>query len=102
MGDAGTVRPQAPGAAPEGHHWEAVPDTSLRWRVSAGTAPAVSRRCRYGRPSCKRPAVAEIDRGSYRNGSRVPSWWAYCERHLYGRWIEDGVVMGWRLAEDGQ
>jgi hypothetical protein len=96
-------RPPMPEQAPDGYHWEAVPDTSLRWRVIEGLAPIVSRRCRYGRPSCKRPAVAELNRGSYHilTGRRIDSWWAYCEHHLYGSWIEDGAVVGWVLREDG-
>lgn len=32
---------------------------------------------------------------------RGQTWWAYCERHLYGRWIEDGKVVGWVLRQDG-
>ena len=31
-------------------------------------------------------------RGTYRT-----QWWAYCERHSFGRWIEDGKVMHWIL-----
>jgi hypothetical protein len=96
-------RPPAPEQAPDGCHWEAVPAAGLRWRVIEGLSPIVSRRCRFGRPSCKRPAVAEVNRGSHhiRTGRRIDSWWAYCEHHLYGKWIEDGVVVGWVLREDG-
>jgi hypothetical protein len=90
-------RPPAPDEAPGGYHWEVVPDASLRWRVIEGLSPIVSRRCRAGatrgKPACGRPAVAELGRGR--------SWWAYCGRHLYGKWIEDGVVVGWVLREDG-
>lgn len=27
----------------------------------------------------------------------TPRWWLYCERHMFGRWIEDGQVMEWSL-----
>jgi hypothetical protein len=51
-----------------------------------------SKRCRMlveGR-GCARPAVAALAR---RNG-----WWCYCENHLYGRRIIDGIVET-RVAE---
>ena len=44
--------------------------------------------CRYivgpGRKICRRPAVAELQRGFQS--------WAYCADHLYGRRIRDGIV----------
>jgi hypothetical protein len=95
--------PPVPEQAPDGYHWEAVPDTALRWRVIEGMAPIVSKRCRFGRPSCKGPAVAELNRGAtVRRGEYIrDNWWAYCERHLYGRWIEGGEVMTWVARQDG-
>lgn len=68
------------------------------WRVVGG------KRCRSGagpgRPACGRPSVAELKRGRVPWGTTTPpnpSWWAYCEDHMYGRWIEDGRVLEFRL-----
>jgi len=52
------------------------------------------------RPHCRRPAVAELNRGLNRNGRSFDSWWAYCERHLYGRRIVDGKILSLRLLPD--
>ena len=43
-------------------------------------------------------AVAECGRP----WGQVPPtcWWAYCARHLYGRWIEHDTIMGWVLRAD--
>jgi hypothetical protein len=78
-----------------GHGWAEIPDgfevvtePDPGWRLVAG------KRCRYGRPSCKRPSVAEMRRGYVSE-----QWWAYCGRHLFGRWIENGQVMRWILRE---
>jgi hypothetical protein len=78
-----------------GYHYEASPEQhGLRWRLASG------RKCRAGagggHNACGRPCVAELRRAAIR-----VAWWAYCEQHLYGRWIEDGQVMHWQLAEDG-
>ena len=81
-----------------GYHYEASaePERTLEWRLASGKP------CRSGRPSCKRPCVAELNRGVHFPGRvRRDRWWAYCERHLYGRWIEDGQIMHWVLVEDG-
>lgn len=73
--------------------WQAAPDAD--WRVwLPGDAP---RLCRFGSPFagfCRRPAVAFLRRG--RRGRE----WAYCERHMYGRWIEDGRVLNWTVKPD--
>lgn len=29
-------------------------------------------------------------------GRRMP--YTYCERHMYGRWLEDGQVLNWRVV----
>lgn len=90
--------PEPPFTAPEMFGWEAKP--SREWR----TLPAETRkRCRrrlIGRVAadgsyrtCQEPAVAELDRGR-----RRPMWWAYCADHMYGRWIEEGVVVQWSLT----
>jgi hypothetical protein len=105
-------RPAEPDQAPDGFHWEVVPDTSLRWRViEDGDSPVAPRRCRMssgrGKSACGRDAVAELNRGIrvrrplVLGGTRqADSWWAYCGRHLYGRWIEGGTVMHWVLREN--
>ncbi len=66
------------------NEWWAVP------AVGAG-------RCRWmeGRHACGAKPVASLERGYTRR-----SWWDYCERHLYGGWIEDGRVMFWRMVAD--
>lgn len=91
-------RPDPTMAAPEGFHWE--PSIAHDgWRV---LPPGKEKRCRYSvgprHTSCKQPAVAELNRG---HGGK-PRWWAYCgdSQHLFGRWIEDGQVMQWKLVED--
>lgn len=63
------------------------------------------RRCRWllNRRACGKPSVAKMNRGktSYTGGSvgkTSEAWWHYCADHLYGRWIEDGRLMHWRLV----
>ena len=41
-------------------------------------------------PKCPSTAVAELRRRHVTHGFQ---WWAYCTGHLYGRKIENGVVM---------
>jgi hypothetical protein len=91
MTDTMTERRQAShdawGDIPEGYELVAVRDAG--WRFEPG------RRCRRMGPgyvSCGKPSVAAIRRGISR-----PQWWAYCADHLYGHWVEDGVVMHWIL-----
>jgi hypothetical protein len=87
-------RPVPDREVPEGYELVAVPEDSLRggleWRLATGM------RCRMltAGHCCKRPSVAEIDRGRTR-----PQWWAYCESHMFGRWVENGQVMTWILRE---
>ena len=79
--------------APEGHEWTWAP-AGDDWKL---TAPEESRPCRWGagyhKPACGRPSVAALRRGFTR-----PSWWHYCEEHLYGRIIVDGQILGMRLV----
>jgi len=84
----GMPRPEPWGEAPPGFHFEVAPREG--WLVPAIGAGG----CRFGRPSCKRPPVASLLRGIR------PAPWDYCERHLYGGWIEDGRVVSWRLVRD--
>lgn len=61
-----------------------------------------------GRTRCPNPAVAALMRPTYRyldpmdlsGRRRVP--WRYCGAHLYGRWVEDGTVMGWVVRRVGE
>jgi hypothetical protein len=73
---------------PDGYELVAVPDEDrvTGWRIDPG------RKCR--RRGCGKPSVASRVRG-FKQKQR----WAYCESHMYGRWIEDGQVMHWILQE---
>jgi hypothetical protein len=85
------VRPDPPRYDGQGFHYEAFEETR-GW-----TCPPIGAgRCRWmtGRRACQRPAVATLMRGL------KPRAWDYCEDHLYGRWIEAGKVMSWRLVKD--
>ncbi len=73
--------------------WEPVKDDngySGNWRVVTGPECDL-RRCRwgagFGKRSCRRPSVAKMNRGRERE-----QWWHYCEDHLYGRIVVDGVI----------
>jgi len=91
MRDAAT-RPEPGRAAPAGFHFEAAAEDNLEWRVP----PIGAGRCRYtvgpGHRVCGKPPMATLMRG------RFP--YDYCGEHLYGRWLEDGRVMHWRLVPD--
>jgi hypothetical protein len=93
------IRPAVWAPPLEGFHYEATAEDSLHWRI-ATDAEHDARRCRWGAggggPGCGRAPVAALNRG-WRDRD---AWWFYCEEHLYGRWIEDGQVMHWRLVAD--
>lgn len=57
-------------------------------------------RCR-GAKGCRNPVVAILDRFQHRwqTGEKRIIPYRYCADHLYGRWIEDDMVMEWGLAE---
>jgi hypothetical protein len=82
-------------APPNGWHWE--------WaKAHDGWRPdGEGKRCRFtvgpNRQSCKRPAVATLDRG---HGPMAPNRWAYCEQHLYGRHLHDGALWECHLKPD--
>ena len=83
--------PWAPPAA--GFHFEVVP-AGDDWI----TPPLGTSSCRFtsGHPlvTCGEPAVATLLRG------RTKQAWNYCAEHLYGRWVEDGRVVAWRMVPD--
>lgn len=89
-------RPAPWSLPPDGFHWEVVEQTD--WI----SPPVGAGRCRFmeGRKMCGDPADATLMRRHHSKfGTRqVP--WDYCARHLYGRWMENGKVLGWRLVED--
>lgn len=99
------TRPAPVLLAPPGYHHQPAPESSNRWRP---LPPEPAKRCRYlggtPRAQCPNTAVAETDRGRHsanQHGTYRGNWWAYCLEHLYGRWIENGRVMYWRLIADG-
>ncbi len=77
---------------PEGHEVVAVP-AGEDWRLVTG------KRCRsgagYHHRACGQPSVAELNRSTIAR----PRWFAYCGKHLYGRWIENGQIMHWILRK---
>jgi len=93
----------------DGYEYVAVVQPADEWRVyRTVTSGGVYRgkRCRQvsgqpGRRACGRPAVAELLRPIGHKPGDSGTWWAYCEQHLYGRWVEDGSVMGWRQQPIG-
>lgn len=92
------TRPDPPTYGYAGHRWEVRPD-ELGWTTDA--AVVAGRRCRFGsrwRGYCGRPAVAALDRARAGLGRRL--WYGYCGDHLYGRWIENDVVVSWRLVPE--
>jgi hypothetical protein len=81
-----------PAEIPPGMHFEIVPDD--RWQIGA------TGKCRM--PKCGKWGVARLNRRARSACGAVDRWWNYCQDHLYGRWIEDGRVVHWRLVEDGE
>jgi hypothetical protein len=91
--------------APEGYHFEARPDSGVAgdWRLPDDTQR--DKRCRagagYHHKACGAPVAALLVRRAvgFRIATRIVPW-AYCEDHMYGRWIEDGEIMSWVLVKD--
>lgn len=89
------TRPPNPYTTRPGETWDARIDHE--WRVLPSDS---TKRCRAGgNKPCGRPAVAELNRGRRPWTQDRDNWWAYCEQHLYSRWIEDGQVMEWWSGE---
>jgi hypothetical protein len=76
-----------------GYEWYAAVDED--WRLLPDDT---SKHCRYWQGHRDHPVLAdaEFQRHRWMAGGRTPVWWAYCADHLYGRWIEDGLVWSWR------
>lgn len=97
------TRPQPSTEAHEGFHWEAV-ELGPEWRVATREEVDV-RGCRHStRRKCPNPVAVALNRGwgRYSRAERKTrdAWWFYCAAHAYGRWVEDGKVMGWRAVKD--
>lgn len=75
--------------APEGYRWEWLPEDDS-WRIGGN-----GRKCRM--MGCRKQAVAMLRRKSSRNVEGI--WWPYCTDHLYGRKIENGVILSERLVK---
>lgn len=84
-------RPDPQREVPDGFELVAEPDPD--WRLVTG------KRCRsgagYHHSACGQPSVAELNRSTIAR----PRWFAYCGKHLYGRWIEGGQIMHWILRK---
>ena len=72
---------------PAGYRWEWMPDQA--WKVGGD-----GRNCRMR--GCRATAVAALSR---KHGNGWVSWY-YCESHLYGRKLEDGVIKSRRLVKE--
>jgi len=93
------VERPAPRPAPEGFHYEAVEQDD--WTTDPAIVGDRACRMKQGKHAvCGKHAVAALNRGRWQGNKRGESFWHYCAEHLYGRWIEDGKVMGWRLVKD--
>ena len=73
--------------SPEGYHYEWVAEDESNWLIGGRAY-----KCRMR--GCNKRAAARLRRahaGGYR-------WWAYCEDHMYGRRIRNGVIEFKRLV----
>lgn len=72
---------------PVGDDWRLAEE----WETNA-------RQCRWGsnsvRGRCANAPVAALNRSP----GRAQNWWLYCGKHLYGRRIEDSVLLERRLV----
>lgn len=88
------TRPEPWDDPPEGFHFE-MAEQEQKWI----TPPVGKGKCRFTvghYQTCGKPAVVTLMR---RHG-KGDAPWDYCAEHMYGRWVEDGKVMGWRLVKD--
>lgn len=85
-------RPDVPFGDPS--EWE-VAEAGRAWSIDPAVVARVAKTqgCRLtrDRKACGRPIVAVLFRGTTGRA------YGYCGAHLYGRWIEDGRVVAWRL-----
>lgn len=84
------------GPTPEGYELRWAPETDDDWHTieAWGVEP---RPCRYtvgpNHATCKKPSVAMLRRRHKTIHNHFgTAWWHYCEDHLYGRCIVDGVI----------
>lgn len=92
------TRPPVPFPSGAGFEWRVFIDRDWRALSPIERHGWTCRHRASKSATCRRQAVAALDRN--RSGPR-PKWYGYCERHLYGRWIERvgtlDVVAHWRL-----
>jgi hypothetical protein len=91
MGSGTTERPDPRlsfGIIPEDKQAVAIEDD--QWTIREGGR--CSRKRVSDEEECGRPAVAAVMRGV-----GITRWADLCDRHLYGRWVEDGKVWHWVL-----
>ena len=90
------TRPPHPTWGPaDGYEWVARPDEE--WCLATPDEADV-RKCRHSTAHpCPNKPVAAMNRGVRINEPPYVAdrLWFYCADHMYGRWIEDGEVMGW-------
>lgn len=88
--------PPVPFPAAPGHVW------TLRVDDDWSTDPAAlgGRQCvqRVASERCPNDAVAVLYRTVWMPNYRTTRPYRYCADHLYGRWLHDGKVVGWRMV----
>lgn len=80
-----------------GQRWEVEPDTGWSTKPEDVDGLVCRRYQGHDMGHAGTPAVAVLFRRRY---ARTPPYtrsarWGYCAEHLYGRWIEREIVVGW-------
>lgn len=79
--------------APDGYMYVWVPTREIpcdnRWQIVEPDAAKQCRRTDHGL-RCEATSVVRLNR-AFRN-TDPPRWWHYCEQHMFGRRIVNGVV----------
>ena len=92
MSAAVAARPPHPDRNVPDEGWEVLPDPG--WTTDL--IHFHRQGCRFGASgvskACGNEPVAALRRGKV--------WYAYCEDHLYGRWIENDTVVNWYVKGD--
>lgn len=98
------TRPAAPVAKVAGTHFAPAEEDACWRAIAADLARPCRQRVGQGADhrTCKAPSILAINRLRSRFDGRpaADSWWHYCARHAFGRWVEDGKVFYWRLTDD--